>query len=291
MWGSHAAAPLNSVHLGYGLGAILINLLVRPYITKQGVSIDNQNIVVPYSVTATLCFIIALGHLAFYISKLRNRQDRRNSIQIDYAAVNTNADRIVTDSIDTKPPSAYSPRTCGHGDFQYGLLLSIIFMMYTFFIGGSSQTFSKFFFSYLKSDRFQISTEEASSGMIIFWFSFSVGVTMMLITLIVDLLSKQIGRLTLAIISVYVSVTTCLTMMWFGALALSIAWLIFVWMIGLTFVSLSLLGAVTGFILSPIFPLSFGFFNQQLKVIPMLLALLLSGTAFGAMSLNKIAGR
>jgi hypothetical protein len=80
-------------------------------------------------------------------------------------------------------------------------------------------------------------------------------------------------------------------MIWLGALALSIAWLLFVWIIGLTFASLSLLGAITGFIFSPIFPLSFGFFNQRLNVIPMLLALLLSGTAFGAMSLNKIAGR
>jgi membrane-anchored protein YejM (alkaline phosphatase superfamily) len=76
MWGIHAAAPLNAVHLGYGIGAILINLLVRPYITKQSVSIDNQNIIVPYSVTAILCLIISVGHLTFYISKLRNRRQR-----------------------------------------------------------------------------------------------------------------------------------------------------------------------------------------------------------------------
>ena len=88
-----------------------------------------------------------------------------------------------------------------------------------------------------------------------------------------------------------VSVNKCLNIIWSGALCLSIVWLIFVWVIGLTFVSLLVLGSITGLIFSPVFPLSYGFFNQKLNVIPMLLALLLAGTAFGAMTLNKIAGK
>lgn len=38
------------------------------------------------------------------------------------------------------------------------------------------------------------------------------------------------------------------------------------------------------------FPLSYGYFNQRLNLIPLLLALLLSGTSLGAMTLNKLAG-
>ncbi|CAF5020400.1 unnamed protein product [Rotaria sp. Silwood1] len=82
----------------------------------------------------------------------------------------------------------------------------------------------------------------------------------------------------------------CLNIIWFGASCLATAWLIYVWVIGLTGTSLFILGAVTGLIFAPIFPLSFGFFNQRLNVIPMLLGLLLCGTALGAMTLNKIAG-
>lgn len=70
------------------------------------------------------------------------------------------------------PP--YSPRTCGRGYFQYGLILSIIFIFYTFFIGGNDQTFSKFYFAYLKSDQFNISTGAASWGIILYWLSYSV---------------------------------------------------------------------------------------------------------------------
>ncbi|CAF4163435.1 unnamed protein product [Adineta steineri] len=217
MWTVNAAAPLNSVHLGYGLGAVFANLL------------------------------------------------------IDYAAVSTNPDNVNL-SVKKENSSPYSPRTCGRGYFQYGLSLSTIFIIYTFFMGGNYQTFSKFFFSYLKFDKFNLSTEAASWGMTLYWLSYSV------------------GRFIFAIISVFLSVNICLNIIWFGALCLAAAWLIYVWVIGLTSTSLFILGAVTGLIFAPIFPLSFGYFNQRLNVIPMLLGLLLCGTALGAMTLNKIAG-
>lgn len=93
-----------------------------------------------------------------------------------------------------------------------------------------------------------------------------------------------------AIVPMFLSVNKCLNIIWLGASCLSIAWLIFVWVIGLTLASLLVLGAITGLIFSPMHPLSFGFFNQRLNVIPMLLALVLAGGASGAMTSNKIAG-
>lgn len=83
----------------------------------------------------------------------------------------------------------------------------------------------------------------------------------------------------------------CLSVVWFGGLCLAIAWLIFVWAVGLTGTSLFILGAVTGLVFAPIFPLSFGFFNQRLNVVPMLIALLLCGSALGAITLQKVAGK
>ena len=32
MWDTRVAAPLNMMHFGYGFGAILANLIVRPFI-------------------------------------------------------------------------------------------------------------------------------------------------------------------------------------------------------------------------------------------------------------------
>jgi fucose permease len=99
MWGVNAAAPLNSVHLGYGLGAVFTNLLVRPFIAQKVLSINvtnneglnstlsmvNPNIVIPYSITAILCFLIAVGHLFFYVPELRNR---RQKLQVQQVIIN-----------------------------------------------------------------------------------------------------------------------------------------------------------------------------------------------------------
>ncbi|CAF1109652.1 unnamed protein product [Rotaria sordida] len=290
MWGDNAAAPLNSVHFGYGTGAVFVNLLVRPFITQKVLSIHvtnneeinstlslinptkvNSNIIIPYSITAILCFLIAIGHIFFYVSEIRNRKQKLQVRQIDYSVVSTNLDNV-NPSVNKENSSSYSPRTCGRGFFQYGLTLSIIFFIYAFFMGGNSQTFSKFFFSYLKFDKFNLSNEAASWGITLYWLSYSI------------------GRLIFAIVSLFLSVNLCLSIIWFGALCLAIAWLIYVWIIDLTSTSLFILGAVTGLIFSPIFPLSFGFFNQRLNVIPMLLGLLLGGTALGAITFNKIAG-
>ncbi|CAF1039835.1 unnamed protein product [Rotaria sordida] len=291
MWGAHAAAPLNTAHLGYGIGAVIANLLVRPFLSQRSLSKDttnntklnetfesvhsiptkNSSIVVPYSITAVLCLLIAVGHLFFYIREQKSQRERLEIQQVDYTAVSTNP-LNTTHTIDKDKSSPYSPRTCGRGFFQYGLILSIIFVIYTFFIGGNDQTFSKFFFSYVKQDKLNISTQGASWATILYWLSYSI------------------GRLIAAIISVFLSVDICLNIVWCGGFCLALAWLIFVWVIGLTSTSLFILGSATGLVFSPIFPLSFGYFNQKLNVVPMLLALLLCGSAVGTITLQKIAG-
>lgn len=71
---------------------------------------------------------------------------------------------------------------------------------------------------------------------------------------------------------------------------LAACWYIFVWVVDLTSTSLFVLGAFTGLVFSPTFPLSFAFLNQRLNPNPLLLALLLSGSACGGMVFQKIAG-
>lgn len=93
MWGANAAAPLNTVQIGYGVGAVLVNLLVRSFLTNKISStnvIDNQkvistltsintkkynsNIIIPYSIAAVLCLLIAAGYVFFYIQELKSRK-------------------------------------------------------------------------------------------------------------------------------------------------------------------------------------------------------------------------
>ncbi len=91
--------------------------------------------------------------------------------------------------------------------------------------------------------------------------------------------------------SLFIPVTTCLNIAWFTALCLAIAWLVFVWVIGLSATSLFILGAITGLVFGPLIPLTLAFFNQRLNVVPFLLALVLCGTAFGMMIFPKLGGK
>ncbi len=101
MWGAHAAAPLNAVQIGYGLGAVIVNLLVRPFL-PEGVSPITStlpsntvpemkaNIFIPYTITAVLCVLIAVGHIFFYIRALKTRKEK-----LDVKEVLRNSRKII----------------------------------------------------------------------------------------------------------------------------------------------------------------------------------------------------
>ena len=202
MWKDFASSPLSCTHLGYGIGAFLLNLFIRPFILQDKPdSMKNFNetqfdsngkssrsIVIPYSFVSILCFIISIGHLTFYIQKRRTHRERVLVQQVNYSVDQTNEnspeDRIeietkrLTNEKTTRKSdevvSSYSPLICGRGSFHYGLISSIIYICYIFFIGGNDQTFSKFYFTYLKFEKFQISTGAASWAISLYWLSYSV---------------------------------------------------------------------------------------------------------------------
>lgn len=173
MWHVNVAAPLNGVLLGYGVGAVVVNLFVRPFLTKTNSS-QSSNILVPYIITAALCVFIAVGHVCFYCRTLKSR---RRTLEVHEAGSRVSVS-ISPESEDSKGKkrnsSPYSPRICGQGSFQYGLLSSIFFISTIFFIFGNDVTFSKFFFTFLKFDQYNISTQVASWSITTYWLSYSV---------------------------------------------------------------------------------------------------------------------
>ena len=186
MWGDDVSAPLNAVHLGYGFGAVFANLLVKPFLghreilgigpNNETLFIDNigANIQVPYSIISFICLLIAVGHLIFSILEYRNRRESVENRPVDYSSVPTKV-------VEEKKVSEYSPRLWGNGSFNYGLNLSIIFIFYMFFLSGNDQTFGKFFFTFLKTPKFGIPSQDAAYGMVIYWLSYSVFILLLLL--------------------------------------------------------------------------------------------------------------
>lgn len=189
MWKDFASAPLSCAHLGYGIGAFLLNIGIRPFILQttnspsNGTSVEqaenSANIVPPYAFVSLLALIIGFGHLFFYIRKRQTSRENVDVQQVNYSVVQT-SDTRREENVDIRPEkttttlSSFSPLVCGRGSFHYGLISSFIYICYTFFIGGNDQTFSKFYFTYLKFDKFQISTGAASWAISLYWLSYSV---------------------------------------------------------------------------------------------------------------------
>lgn len=96
LWGTRVAAPLNSVHFGYGVGAIIANLIVRPFFNHENpngyinesielnstfsrsVSIPiDTDIRIPYLIAASSCILVAFMNLGFFIWTIVNEKKKQ----------------------------------------------------------------------------------------------------------------------------------------------------------------------------------------------------------------------
>ncbi|CAM4805908.1 unnamed protein product [Rotaria magnacalcarata] len=283
MWGDYASTPLNTVHLGFGIGAALVNILVGQFLGEGQLDLSNlnlnstmqnlsslasTNIKTPYSIAASLCLVVSIGHLIFTISKYLTRPQTLQVQQVNYSVVNTTPVDDIQSSHSQQLPKLDS---CCH--LYHSVFMSSLWIVHLIFVVAIDQVFAKFFFSYMKLAQFQISTKNASLGMILYWLSYST------------------GRAICAVVTLFLSVDVTLSIIWIGGLALAITWLIYVWTIGLSIYSLFVLGSFTGLIFAPIFPLSFSFINKRLNVTPLMVGIFLCSSSLGSMSFQRIAGQ
>jgi fucose permease len=95
MWDTRVAAPFNMLHFGYGFGAILANLIVRPFLGNKSSYVNatasselnatlstsistllDADIRGPYLIAAGLCILIGSGHLAFFIKEKKTKRHK-----------------------------------------------------------------------------------------------------------------------------------------------------------------------------------------------------------------------
>jgi hypothetical protein len=94
-----------------------------------------------------------------------------------------------------------------------------------------------------------------------------------------------------ATVSLFISASIYLAILWCAGLIVVAMWIIYVWILVLNSTSLFVLGSLTGLFMGPLCALSFAWINQKLDVVPILLAAILCGSALGASILQKLAGR
>ena len=195
MWGIKAAAPMHSLHFGFGLGALLAPQIARPFLSPDDNATDTQatymlpglswpvhsmhsgyytmntyandsndspetnedesRIEIPYSIVATFVLIFSFVVLAFYIKGVPKGFPMRQN--------------------HTRFRDMISPGSCTDGHKLFGVgLLTCLFFYFTQAVGGE-RAYGKFLFSFAIESDVQMSKDEASVLQSLFWLSFTTG--------------------------------------------------------------------------------------------------------------------
>lgn len=175
LWAEKAAAPMHSMHFGFGLGALLAPQIARPFLSGEE---DNQTIEepynttmsatettatsqnlesrieIPYSIVGVLIVVFSLVMLGFYIKgPPKGFPIRRNTTNFKNMA---------------------SPGACGYGNVAFGLSLIICISFYFVHVIGGERAYGKFLFSYAYELNL-MDKDQASILQSLFWLSFTTG--------------------------------------------------------------------------------------------------------------------
>ncbi|CAF3653406.1 unnamed protein product [Adineta steineri] len=288
MWSVHSTAPLNLVYLGYPLGAILSIIIVRSFRTTNSLIVNNStniseekqfqpDLVGPYRIASILCLISSIGFLWIAYKQ----REYKKKMKIDKIRVYQSVAKEEI-NIESKPKRLFnkskfwktcSPTTCGQGHLKYGFILIILLLFYNFFFGGIEQGFTKFFLTYIEQEEINLYKKYGIYSMIFYWLSMLIG-RVLCIYLTVVWLTPQL--------LLTISILLCLLTYIF--------WLIFIWYIGLTHLSIFIFVTINGLSISSISPTTIGWLKQFLSLSPIELTLILSSNAIGGIVFGLITG-
>ena len=172
LWGNDAASPMNSLHFGFGLGALLAPQIARPFLGSEDNSTDTQT----YDVTAAI--------------EVRSTPEDDSRIEIPYSIVGTFilCFALVVLLLYIKgPPKGYpvrvhhtvfremiSPGSCTNGYKLYGAGLLICLYLYFIQAVGGERAYGKFLFSYATETNL-LNNDQATVLLSMFWLSFTTG--------------------------------------------------------------------------------------------------------------------
>jgi fucose permease len=141
------------------------------------------------------------------------------------------------------------------------------------FLGGVEQGFTKFFISFVEKEEINKNPKDSVYSMLFYWIPMLIG--RILCTF-----------LTASWINPYLMLALSL----FFCLLTYILWIIFIWYIGLTRLSVFLLVTANGLSISSISPTTIGWIKQFLSLSPIELTLILSSNSIGGIVFGLISG-
>lgn len=177
MWADKSAWLLQTLNVGYGVGALFVPLLVNPFlaIVRPNTRTDQKgNDYIVLQETHIHKAFISIGIFTFALSLLFYffywKQLSVKGYSIKYSSLQTVSKRRQSRSF----YDAINPATYANGQFVYGSITFVLLFSFFFNIGGGEEMFAHFVRS-ISVKVFKFSKTEASYLNTSFWFGLTLG--------------------------------------------------------------------------------------------------------------------
>ena len=274
LWGVKAAAPLQSLHFGFGLGGILAPQIARPFLSPLATfgntgdsnrttltvgghdDMDEQTwrpskiehaFLVPAIYTLLLAFVV----LGFYIKKAPANFKF-------YRTTHKMTSRML------------SPESCAPGKPTFSVLMFVALFFFYLHAAGGERVVAKFLVAFLTEKKgLAFTIHDASNLNSAFWASFTAGRGISILVL------RWLPPKWLMAICILLTNITYTTLAIFGNNNETVMW-----------ISIPLIGFFTG----PLFPAGFGWANRYLNMNCFAVSILLVGSGAGGFIYQFVGG-
>ena len=187
--GEKSSVTLQLLASGYGLGALLVPVIVNPFLAviqyKKGTDdkqSDNHDYIVQedsrvqfaFVFIGIVSFILSLAFFYFHCCGSHNNENKRTlKTGGDYKVVDTNEDTQTAKTTSQSWKDMLNPATYTDGSFGFGVYMFIVLFLYYFNLTGGEEVFGNFVRSF-SVDAFKFSKSQASYLNMTFWLSLTL---------------------------------------------------------------------------------------------------------------------
>ncbi|KAK3577972.1 hypothetical protein CHS0354_008915 [Potamilus streckersoni] len=279
LWEEHAASPMHALHMGFGIGALLVPIMVNPFLAKfveynttdkvnssnfqnhdSVIILEKSQVHVAYLIVSTVTFCIGLPF--FIYQYLHIRQRRQNQ----YSRLDISVSRRKIKPRTFK--EMINPGSYAGGSVCYGTLMLILLFIFYFNLVGAEQLFGNFVRSF-SVDELKFDKDSASYLNMLFWASFAFG------RFVGSIASKYISQRTLFAVEATLNLISVTLLDIFSTRSMTLLWFF---------------TATNGLFIAPLYPAGISYGNIQIEITGIWVMMIIFGGGFGDMTYTWTSG-
>ncbi|XP_060571193.1 sodium-dependent glucose transporter 1-like isoform X3 [Ruditapes philippinarum] len=271
LWPEKTAVSLQLLHVGYGIGALLVPLVVNPFLAvvqfpKQKSPNKNKEDFKVIKGTRVHIAYIAIGIATMLLSLAFYRFHFNRYFCKGYKRVKTSSE---SSSKKLTFKEMINPATYSNGQFCYGVYILTVLFLYYFTLVGGMEMFGQFVRSFSVTV-FRFSKSEASYLNMTFWLGLTIG------RLVGSVLSSYMPIRKLFLFQVFMHLMSSSMLNMYASLRPSLLWYC---------------TAFEGFLISPLYPSGIAYGNTLIEISGMCLMIIQFAGSFGDLSFIWIGGK